>query len=254
MDPSTLYPLVIGLHGLGGSGEGFERYFNLDVLVDELGFVGAFPDGSEENRPSHPRHFWNANDQCCDFYGSGVDDVAYIDDIITDMTTRFHVDPKRVYLVGHSNGAYMAYRFSCDRASRVAAIVSSAGAMWNDASRCRPSEPVAVLEIHGTADEVVPYAGGALGDVAGAVKPVHETLSNWVGFDHCSSVAETGTPLMDLIVDEDPTVGAETSVERWGGCRGVELWTVHGGAHSPQFRQPAVARKLGAWLLAHPKP
>ncbi len=215
IDPSKSYPLVIGLHGLGGHGAGFERYFDLDRLVDELGFLGAFPDGSEENRPDHPR---------------------------------------RVYLVGHSNGGYMAYRFACDRASRVAAIVSSAGAMWNDVSRCQPSEPVAVLELHGTADEVVPYAGGALDRAEGAVKPAHVTVSNWVALDHCATAVDTSAPPMDLIADEEPAVGAETSVERWGGCRGVELWTIHGGAHSPDFHRPDLARTLGAWLLAHPKP
>jgi polyhydroxybutyrate depolymerase len=254
IDPSKLYPLVIGLHGLGGHGSGFEHYFDLDRLVDEMGFLGAFPDGSEEKRPSNPRRFWNATDRCCDFYGSGVDDVAYIDDIISDMSTRFRVDPKRVYLVGHSNGAYMAYRFACDRASRVAAIVSSAGAMWNDVSRCQPSEPVAVLELHGTADEVVPYAGGALDGIEGAVKPVHATVSDWIAFDHCATSADISAPHIDLVADEEPAIGAETSVERWGDCRGVELWTIRGGRHSPEFHQPELASTLGAWLLAHPKP
>src|SRR5262249_50453881 len=129
IDPDKSYPLVVALHGLGSRGAAFARYFQTDVLADEMGFLVAFPDGTHESRVGR-RRFWNATDLCCDFYGSGVDDVAYIDDVISDMSARFRVDPKRVFLVGHSNGAYMAYRFACDRAARVAAIVSSAGAMW----------------------------------------------------------------------------------------------------------------------------
>jgi polyhydroxybutyrate depolymerase len=253
IDPARSYPLVIALHGLGARGVGIERYFRLDRLVDEMGFLAAFPDGTQE-APPHRRHFWNATDDCCDFAHSGVDDVAYIDDVIADMSARFRVDPKRVFLVGHSNGGYMAYRFACDRASRVAAIVSSAGAMWTDAARCRPVEPVAVLEVHGTADEVVNYEGGHLDGSSAPLKSAHATVADWTAFDRCAPVADSGGPALDLIADEQPPLGAETTVERWSGCRGVELWTVRGGAHSPAFRQPEFARAIGEWLLAHPKP
>ena len=254
MDPDKSHPLVIALHGLGGRGVGFEQYFRIDRLVDEMGFLAAFPDGTEQGPPGRRQRFWNATDTCCNFESSSVDDVAYLDDVISDMSARFHVDPKRVFFVGHSNGGYMSYRFACDRASRVAAIVSSAGSMWNDASRCKPSEPVAVLEVHGTDDAIVPYDGGRLSGTNTPLKSVHATVSDWTQFNRCAPGPEIGDAPLDLVRDEQPSIGAETTIEKWSGCRGVELWTVRGGIHSPHFRQPDFARAIGRWMLAHPKP
>jgi polyhydroxybutyrate depolymerase len=258
LDPARSYPLVVALHGLGSRGEDFARYFAIDQLVDEQGFLAAFPDGTVGGSPPWRRRFWNATDICCDFAGTGVDDVAYLDDVIADMSARFRVDPKRIFLVGHSNGGYMSYRFACDRASRVAAIVSSAGAMWTDRARCRPSEPVAVLEIHSTDDDIVPYEGGPLRASTATLKSARATVEDWVAFDGCGGAPDTSAPPRDLIDGEWPPPGpggtAETTIDRWTGCRGVELWTVHGGVHSPRFRQPALARALGSWLLSHPRP
>lgn len=149
----------------------------------------------------------------------------------------------------------MAYRYACDRAGRVAAIVSQAGAMWSDLSRCKPTAPVAVLQIHGTADEMVPYAGGRTVNGTGpAVLSVHEAVSAWVRFDQCKPAPEALTQTLDLVRDEMPPGPAETSVERWSGCRGVELWTMHGAQHSPDLQYPAWPTALLDWLLGHPKP
>jgi len=177
--------------------------------------------------------------------------VAYLDDVIADMSARFPVDEKRVYLIGHSNGGCMSYRYACDRAARVAAIVSSAGSMWSDVSKCRPSEPVAVLELHGTRDEVVPYAGDRP-DIR--FTSAHESVLDWARLDGCAEAVDRSAAPMRLVVGPSLASGAETTVERWGGCRGVELWTMKDSVHSPDFLQPDLARALGAWLLAHPKP
>jgi polyhydroxybutyrate depolymerase len=151
----------------------------------------------------------------------------------------------------------MAYRYACDRADRVAAIVSQAGAMWMDASRCQPSEPVAVLQIHGTEDQLVPYQGLARGVPAEYLLPsAHQSVADWVAFDKCNPRPDTSTPPLDLIEDEaTPDVpAAETTVEKWTSCRGVELWTMRGGGHVPRIHHPSGARIIYNWLAAHPKP
>jgi polyhydroxybutyrate depolymerase len=264
VDPAKSYPLVLVLHGLGGNGEAIEQYYQLDPLASELGFLVAYPEGSEQTVArrfwTRRLRFWNATDGCCDFYGSGVDDVAYLDSVIEDVSARHRVDPKRIFVVGLSNGGYMAYRYACDRAGRVAAIVSHAGAMWLDAGRCKPSEPVAVLEIHGTADQRVPYDGkaqGAQGATDGlAVPSAHQSVADWAIFDACGSAADASGAPLDLVAgDEGPGIPeAETTVERWTGCRGVELWSMHGAPHRPRLNQPLWARTVYGWLAAHPKP
>jgi hypothetical protein len=85
-------------------------------------------------------------------------------------------------------------------------------------------------------------------------KSAHATVNDWVAFDHCARAADASAAPRDLVADEQPDIGAETTIEKWGGCRGVELWTVRGGAHSPDYRRPELARAMGAWLLEHAKP
>src|SRR5207244_7941240 len=131
---------VVVLHGLGGNGRGIERRYQLAALVEELGFLAVYPDGTEEKGGGH-RRFWNATDACCDFFRSGVDDVAYLDAIIGEMSAAYPVDPARVFVVGHSNGAFMAHRYACDRAAKVAAIVTLAGMQWKDQSHCGAGSP-----------------------------------------------------------------------------------------------------------------
>ena len=247
-DPSKKYPLIVLLHGLGGSGSNINGYFQLNTLVDSQNFLLAWPDGTNNGFA----RFWNANDVCCDVFNSGVDDVAYLNAVMADMGTKYNVDPKRVYIVGHSNGGFMAHRLACDSAVRIAAIVSLAGAQWNDVSKCNPSEPVAVLQIHGTADTTVPYDGGkTLNGQGPVVISAHETVMDWVSLDKCGGTIDTTPAAVDLVKDLQ---GTETTIEKWTGCRGVELWTIHDGVHVPNLTQPAYAQMLVAWLYAHPKP
>jgi len=261
LDPRKTYPLVLVLHGWGGTSERIERYYDLDRLVDERGFVVAYPEGTEENHRRHfwggHRRFWNATDACCNFYGASVDDVAYLDAVIDDVSAHYRIDAKRVFVMGLSNGGYMSHRYACDRASRVAAIVSQAGAMWADTTRCKPSEPVAVLQIHGTSDEMVAYNGmpyGAHGE--SRLPSAHQSASAWASFDHCNATPDTSDPPRDLVEGSffrDDVPDAETTTERWIGCRGVELWTMRGARHVPGPRQPTWAQTIYDWLASHPK-
>jgi polyhydroxybutyrate depolymerase len=70
----------------------------------------------------------------------------------------------------------MAYRYACDRAKRVAAIVVQAGVMRTDTSLCKPSEPVAVLRVHGTLDRTLPYDGGVVLGTGPDVLSAHQSV------------------------------------------------------------------------------
>ena len=176
--PGVPAPLLILLHGYGVNGWTQNVYFGLGDIVDQKGFLYAYPDGTSD--PTG-QHFWNATDACCNFFGSTVDDVAYVNAIIDDVEKKYDVDRKRIFLVGHSNGAFMSYRLACDLSPRIAAIVGLAGAIWQDAARCQPSEPVSVLAVHGTLDVVVVYNGG---QIFGNTYPgARETVSRWAGMN-----------------------------------------------------------------------
>jgi polyhydroxybutyrate depolymerase len=228
----TPTPLVIMLHGYTATGARQESYLKLTAESDRRGFLYVYPD-STKDREGHT--FWNATDACCNVYGSTVDDSGYLSRLIDAVKARFTVDGRRVYLVGHSNGGFMSYRMACDHADQITAIVSLAGAMWNDVSRCQPSRPVSVLEIHGTSDETILFDGGR---IAGHAYPsVATTVADWRQLDGCSDTASPNPPApQDLVSDVG---GAETTATVYAtGCRAgsrVELWTMAHATHVPPF-------------------
>ncbi|MDQ3945143.1 MAG: hypothetical protein M3357_08360 [Actinomycetota bacterium] len=239
-------PLVVLLHGYSSNGSAQNSYFRLGAQADRETFLLAYPNGT---RDLTGNRFWNATDACCDFYGRGVDDVAYLDAVLDEISSRYRVDPGRVFLVGHSNGAFMAHRYACDRSGRVAAIVTLAGMQWKDTSRCGASSPVSVLHVHGRDDGTIRYEGGSTpkGAYPGAV----DTVGAWAGENGCSgSLGPT-----DRRLDLDSWVpGDETTVERYGGCAGVdvELWTINDGGHIPAFNGHW-AEAIWDFMAAHPK-
>jgi len=246
-DGGTPAPLLILLHGYGATGALEEVYLGLAELVTGNDTFLVAPTGLVDSK-GHP--FWNATDACCNFDGNPVDDVAYLRGLIHDISGDYRIDSKRVYVWGHSNGAFMAHRMACDDAAEIAAIVSLAGATWNDSTKCAPSGHVSVLDIHGDADDTIQYGGGET--APGLVYPSEATtMQRWQGYDGCTpGLAADPTPI-DI---EASIPGPETTVSSFAGCSGsgVELWTIDGGTHLPNF-QADFKLRVWSWLQAHPR-
>jgi len=249
-------PLIILLHGYSANGAEEDLYLGLREVAESKTVLYAHPDGTTD--PSG-NDFWNATDACCNFYGSTVDDSAYLASLVTEFGTRYAVDPTRVYFIGHSNGAFMAYRMACDHADVVAAVVSIAGAMWLEPSKCTPTSPVSVLEVHGTADTEILYDGGTIGPVDGGVQPATAypgattTVGDWATFDGCSTPPDTSQPSIDI----DGNPGTQTNVTRYAaGCTTpseVDLWTIENEGHVPGFNS-SFAPMAFDFLLSHARP
>jgi polyhydroxybutyrate depolymerase len=248
-DPGTPAPVVMLLHGFRTSGLKQENYMQFGALADEFGFLYLYPDGTENEIPAR---FWNATGACCDVSGSGVDDSGYLRAVLDETQVLFNVDTARVFVIGHSNGGFMAYRMACDHADLIAAIVSLAGATYATPGDCTPSEPVHTLQIHGTLDDTILYPGGSLSPgfpYPGAVASVE----TWASYDGCSLVGDTSPPPLDL----DATLaGNETSVTRYAtGCNAFgssELWTIADGLHVPDLSN-SFSREVIEHLFAHTK-
>jgi polyhydroxybutyrate depolymerase len=240
----TPAPLLVLLHGYTSSGQGQESYLRFVPEAEKRGLLYATPNGTVDARSNR---FWNATDACCNLYGATVDDAAYLTDLIKAISTRYTVDTRRVYLAGHSNGAFMSFRMACDHADIITAIAALNGAMWQDLSKCRPSRPVSVLNIRGTADATIVFDGGG---IAGHEYPSTETtVADWVGLDGCAKSPDTTAAPLDL---DTSLPGAETTVSRYGGCQGgatVELWTMKDGRHIPAVG-PAFVPAVLDFLLA----
>jgi polyhydroxybutyrate depolymerase len=226
--PGSRVPLVVLLHGFRASAAIQEAYFRLTGESERRGFLYALPDGTADR---DGLRFWNATAACCDRYHTGVDDSDYLRRLLTDVASSYSVDPHRVYLIGHSNGGFMAYRMACDHADAITAIVSLAGAMTDDPAQCRPARPVSVLQIHGTADATIRYDG----ETEGRFYPsAATTLADWRRLDGCSETADTSAQPKDLVAN---LAGAETAVTSYhDGCLDgtrVELWSIQDGGHVP---------------------
>jgi polyhydroxybutyrate depolymerase len=230
-------PLVLVFHGGRGSGKRVARMTGFSRLADEKGFIVVYPDGLDghwnDGRPRPGE--------------SPPDDVAFISTLIDRLGTLLAIDRKRVYATGISNGAIFAQRLGCELPDKIAAIAPVAGTLARDlAGKCRPSQSVSVLMIHGTADAFVPYGGGEVrGDIGGRVLSVKETAAMWAQANGCVDAA----PQEQMLAPKSAS-GLPVRRETWGPCKAgtdVVVYTVEGGGHTwPGAPAPrAMARVVG---------
>jgi polyhydroxybutyrate depolymerase len=227
-DPSMPSPLLIGLHGRGSFGVNHEsKFFRFGKLANAKGWIYALPNGIVDPKG---KRIWNATDACCNFYNVAVDDVAFISKLIDDVSALYNVDQQRIFVVGHSNGGFMAHRLACDLSDRITAVVSISGAQWFDPSNCNPTAAVRVLEIHSARDNIVSYNGGASGDLP-PYPSAHQTVESWAALNGCDASPLNNRVKLDLAAG---VPGRETRVQRFQNCPGgaVQLWTVQGAGHS----------------------
>ena len=237
-------PLLIDLHGYSGDSTSQTSFTLLITAAEKRGVIYAAPDGLLD---SQGNQFWNASKACCNFNNNPVDDVAYIQSLIDEISSKVSIDSKRIYIFGHSNGHFMTYKFACSRPESVAAIAGLAGAMDSDVITCAPNRAVNVLHIHGTSDATILYDGGSLFD--NSYTSAAASVKRWAQIDKCLASPQIRAAF-DLISSLD---GAETIPTMYSCPRTtVELWSINGGAHSPDVDESS-ALKIVDWFLAHPK-
>ena len=213
LDRNRPAPLVIVLAGVGNTGESMVEATRFDRVAEREGLVVVYPEGVNET--------WNAGYCCLGRAASGPDDVEFLSRLIDDVERKNKVDSARVYAVGVSAGAMMAYRLGCERSDLIGGIGSVAGAMVLDA--CHPAKPVTVIEIHGTADGLVPYEGGrTAGGATQPSPPTPDVTQRWAQLNACPTAPAV-------------TVEGAVSVSTWTECgagTGVKLITIDGGGHT----------------------
>lgn len=236
--PGEKVPLLVMLHGLGGSGADIARDSDWPQFAEQRRFAWLAPSGAQDRQG---RRFWNAGASCCNFDGVPVDHVAALRSVIEHVLLTAPIDPQRVFVGGFSNGGFMAHRFGCEAPDLVRGIVSVSGSGPLEPVACRTPSSLRVLQIHGDADPIVPYGGGHL--FRNPQLPEHasaqKTVADWAARLGCDP-----TPRSAGAFDFEARLpGAETQVSRFEGCKfgEVQLWTVNGGAHTLGFHAPGPA-------------
>ena len=232
-DKTTQMPLVLVLHGGGGTAEGMEEQLTLggfNNLSDKKGFIVVYPEGIEKH--------WNDGRKNVTYraHQEQIDDVGFISALIDTITEEFNIDPGRVYVTGISNGAMMSYRLACEISEKITAIAPVAGAIPKDIiPQCSPSKPVSVLVISGTDDPLIPWDGGDvispfLHKPRGKVLSVSDSANYWVTHNNCSS-----TPDITWLPDIDPQDDTRIRRETYSGGdeeTKVILYAIEGGGHT----------------------
>ncbi|MCB9292811.1 MAG: T9SS type A sorting domain-containing protein [Lewinellaceae bacterium] len=207
-------PLVFNFHGYGSNAFQQELYSGMNEVADTAGFFVCYPNGVASA--------WNVG---WDF-GSTADDVGLTAALIDELSENYNIDPRRVYACGMSNGGFMSYRLACELNSRIAAIASVTGSMVPGyLGSCSPGRAVPVLEIHGTADAVVPYEGQA-----NLCVNIDTVVHFWATNNSCDPV-----PVAQDLPDTAPLDGSTATRVDYNNCEGdrqVSLFRIKGGGHT----------------------
>ncbi|MGZ4864708.1 MAG: extracellular catalytic domain type 1 short-chain-length polyhydroxyalkanoate depolymerase [Halobacteriota archaeon] len=210
-DGNTSLPLVVALHQSGGDAATFANRTGFNKEADAEGFFVVYPQGLNNS--------FNAGSCCQPSSLQKIDDVGFIDMILVKLKSELAVNDSRVYATGLSNGGMLAYRLACEDSEDFAAIASVAGTSVVEG--CNATRPVSVLEVHGTADSVVPYNNTTRSESALPVPPAVDAISYWTQHDRTVSV------------QRQQVANNVTATTYGGGSNDTEvvIYTINGGTH-----------------------
>jgi polyhydroxybutyrate depolymerase len=218
-DGSQALPLVIVLHGHGGSAKQMMTSSGMNDKADANKFIVIYPNGTGEPRG------WNSG--ILFKPTSTMDDDAFMRGLIDNSIQQLHVNPKRIYVAGFSNGAGMTYRLGAELSNQLAAIAIVEGAIGTHAGGSsmvipQPSNPVPVIIFHGKQDKTIPYDGGMSGNGVDYFS-VDNALAFWNKNDGCTQEPQKQTLDNGNVLTED-FQGCTTGSE-------VLLYTIVSGVH-----------------------
>jgi poly(3-hydroxybutyrate) depolymerase len=156
------------------------------------------------------------------------DDVAFLNQMLDQLATKYSVDNHRIYATGLGDGGFMALRVGCAMADRVAAI-APVGATLPKTMICLPSRPVPALFIDGTEDPIVPYGGGTYKPGQFHALSAEDSAKTWARFDRCGE-----KPAQNKLPPSQ-NGGKETKTFTFSGCQGnsqVALYSIKDGGNT----------------------
>lgn len=245
-------PLVLALHGGGGTGSRFEEDVSAGTLTpvaESRGVILVMPEGIDKR--------WN--DGRSEHFGNDpmYDDLGFISALIDRMIEEYGADPNRVYATGISNGGFMSIRLALDLSEKIAAIAPVTAQLQEVNEAKVPDLPISMMLINGDLDPLVPYNGGCinnlfnLAECRGVILSTQETIEKFIGYNQCTVPGVT-----DAIID---SVNDETSVEitRYNDCvesTEVVLVKVIGGGHTwpsgAQYLSPGIVGRVSTEINA----
>lgn len=224
-DPKNAYPLVVVLHGGFGSGANVEAQTGMSTLADANKFIAVYPDGTANAKGTRT---WNAGACCGQSSVNNIDDVGYIKQLVASLETTYHVNTKKVFATGMSNGGMLTNRLACEASDIFVAVAPVAGTP--QVSVCNPKHPVPILMVHGTDDDNVPYNGGhgiSIVTKNNTFISVPQTLADWSVRNKCAG--------KEMITSVPPLTNDGITIDKitYSQCLAPTiLYRINGGAHA----------------------
>ncbi len=200
-----------GYPGGGGGGGGYPG---------GGGGGGGYPRGGGQQQPQ--------GQQPEDRREPAADDVAFFNQMLDQLGTKFSVDSSRIYAAGLSEGGFMTMRLGCAISDRLAAV-AAVGAAMPKTMICVPSRAVPLVMIDGTSDPVVPYGGGTEKNLSVATVSVEDSAKAWAKIDRCAEKPEKSK------LAASGKGGMEVKVDTYDGCQQsaqVVLYSVKGAGNT----------------------
>ena len=225
--PPKSVPLIVVLSGIGST---VHDEVGRDDLVPYVTYGGA-----ELVYPVAYGESWNAIGCCGAAAAKKVNDLAFLKALVAKL------DPgraRKVYIVGYSNGARMAYRVACDDPALFDGYAMVKG---GPTAGCVIRKPVTVVQLASMNDPEVPYKPGDKGTSGMPELPVTTVVSKLHTADKCPAartMAHSGT----MTLTTWQPCGDGTSL-------GFAVWT--GGVHSfprPPGSYPAASQVIMAFF------
>ena len=234
-DLDTDLPVIITLHGDGGTGPGIASYSGIAGIASTYNFIGVFPNATAGG--------WNR----AVLGSSPADDLQFISDIIDYLCENYSINSNRVYVTGHSAGGFLAYRMAIEMPGKIAAIAPVAGNMYGDAGNGGNAYiqnyfgssnfiQMPILHIHGDNDNVVSYPDPDHQPTAWSEYPL-------TGFSYptCGVSTYESTNVTDI----NANVKKITYCFNGSGSKEISLIRIIGGGHEwPSTQLPGIATDI----------
>lgn len=190
-DPKTPAPVVFALHPFGMNAQ----YMQARAPVGRAWpmAIAVFPDGLSRGGGGGLSPSWQGR------AGElGDRDLAFFDAMVQWLDEKGCIDKSRVFVLGYSNGAGLAYLLACQRSSAVKGVAIAAGRLG-----CQPSGSKPVIMSHGVRDSTIGYDSAV------------ESSKTWAGVNGCVAPPKAGVP--GCVQGQSCASGAVTLCTHGGG-------------------------------------
>ncbi|WBS03032.1 alpha/beta hydrolase-fold protein [Pseudoduganella sp. SL102] len=216
--PNQAFPVVFNFHGGGMTMAEQMLYTQMNRAADRHGFIVVYPAGIKGD--------WNVGFGMS--YLEGTDDIGFTAALLDKLKADYRVDPRRVYATGLSRGGFFALRIAAELPHLFAAV-APVGAPMPEPVVQHHANPgrVGMLLVHGTADEVVAYAGKPAGYLS-----AEDTYGYWLKRNGLRA-EDAADGASRRVIDTDAGDGTSvTWIEAGNGQQSVALATIREGGHT----------------------